>query len=344
MQSSILDTTVSCFRDYSTPSNPQTVNLLHWLTSKKYADKVEQIRAIKEKSERDTLKATQPAITPHGIFSYRSEKHLLQHSGFLQLDIDFKENSHVTNYSDLKGELCKLVNVAYCGLSVSGTGYCGLIPIAYPDKHRQHFDYIYNAFKAMGIVIDRKPRNVAALRGYSYDTAAYFNHHAKPLEKYHTPPPPKRSTYQCSDTDTQSQVESLINLISSRGIDIAPNYDQWLSIGFALASAFGEGGRQYFHEVSQHYSDYHYQTADRQFDSCLTSTGSGITIKSFFHLCKLAGVELTKTNHKESDTVPCFEVLKDGTIIELTRYGYPAAWDHKPAPLQMLGQIAFDKN
>ena len=36
--------------------------------------------------------------------------------------------------------------MAYCGLSVSGKGFWGLIPIANPDKHRLHFTALKEAF------------------------------------------------------------------------------------------------------------------------------------------------------------------------------------------------------
>lgn len=331
---SILDIQVSAYKDYNTPNDPMPVTLLNWLTSKKYAEKVDSIRATSEKSIRDELKATLPAITPHGSFAYRSNKNLLQHSGFMQFDIDFKDNAHITNYRDLKMELCKLVNVAYCGLSVSGTGFWGLIPIVYPDKHRQHFDYIYDAFKAMGIVIDKKPRNVAALRGYSYDADGYFNHYAKRLEQYLIPPPPKQVNYNSSGNSTQSQVEALITIINSKTIDIAPNYDEWLSIGFSLANEFGERGRQYYNAISQFYTGIRTISANDQYTKCLKGDGSGITIKTFFFLCKVAGIELPKHEKKLSKTTgkqPSFEKLKNGVLIELTPNSYPASWDCKSA-------------
>jgi hypothetical protein len=296
MQDSILNITVSAFRDYNTPTDPAPVNLLHWLNSTKYQNEVAAIRAEKEKPVRDAIKATLPGITASGTFSYRSARCLIQHSGLIAFDIDFKENSHITNYSNLKAEICKIVNVAYCGLSVSGTGFWGLIPIAYPDRHKQHFNFISNAFKGLGIKIDELPKNVAALRGYSYDADAYFNYNAKKLEQYQQPnQKPKKSTlYSYTGTSTQSDVEAIINEITKKGIDVAPNYNEWLNIGFAFASEFGESGRQYFHDVSRNYNAYDFNETNDQFNKCVGSSGSGITIKTFFHVCKSAGIELPK--------------------------------------------------
>jgi len=67
-----------------------------------------------------------------------------------------------------------------------------------------------------------------------------------------------------------------------------------LRIGFALADEFGESGRQYFYAVSQFYPDYNPRKTDRQFTHCVRSDGKGITIASFFHLCKVHGFTLKK--------------------------------------------------
>ncbi len=182
---SILSVTVSCFANYSTRNNPRDVNLLAWLKSSKYANEVEAIRQELDKQRRNKFKSALPAITPSGRFTERKEGGLVAHSGFIQFDIDLKENLHIKNYKDLKNEIAKIPNVAYCGLSVSGSGYWGLVPIAFPEKHKEHFQFMCNWFKKHGIIIDPAPSNVASLRGYSYDPNAYFNHNAETLRAYH---------------------------------------------------------------------------------------------------------------------------------------------------------------
>jgi hypothetical protein len=117
----------------------------------------------------------------------------VRHSGFLQFDIDLGDNLNVGNYPELKQLICQSPNVAYCGLSVSGTGVWGLIPIAHPDKHGQHFDFIKAWFGKSNIKIDDKPRNVASLRGYSYDPDSYFNHNATPLTRFVEDKPANRN-------------------------------------------------------------------------------------------------------------------------------------------------------
>jgi len=128
------------------------------------------------------------ALMPSGIFSNRGKNFLVKHTRFIAIDIDFKDNLHITNYTSIKEQLSKLSCVAYCGLSVSGTGYWALIHIEYPDKHEEHFEFIRQYLAMKGLVIDPVCKNVDRVRYYSFDPDAYFNHSAKPLQSYYRPP------------------------------------------------------------------------------------------------------------------------------------------------------------
>ena len=88
----------------------------------------------------------------------------------------------------------------------------------------------------------------------------------------------------------EEEISQLVTAVESASIDIAPDYASWLDMAFALADALGEGGRSYFHRLSRFYPSYDEREADKQFTSCLRSKGSGITIKTLFHLSKQAGI------------------------------------------------------
>jgi hypothetical protein len=176
-------------------TTPASVNLLQWLHNDEYLPQQQKIRAAKDKAGRDALKIFMPCITPSGIFSQRGKNYLLKHTGFIAIDIDLKGNEGIGNYHDLKNEICKIPNVAYCGLSVSGTGYWLLIPITHPDKHELHFKFIEQYFKSKNLIIDKACSDVARLRFYSFDPEAYYNHAAKPLQAYYRPPKPKATQY-----------------------------------------------------------------------------------------------------------------------------------------------------
>ena len=104
---------------------------------------------------------------------------------------------------------------------------------------------------------------------------------SEPTEKAHT-------TKSQSDND----VEIVIQRIESSHTDITNNYSDWRDIGFAFADEFGESGRDYYHRISRFYPVYSYAECDKQFDKCLKAKGHGITIKTFFHLAQQAGISI----------------------------------------------------
>lgn len=206
----ILDSPVSIFANYNTPSNPKTVTLKQFLTSTKYRAEVECIRATDDKAERDKLKATLPAITPSGLFSYRAVGSLVKHSGLICLDIDYKGNEAIGNFFELKEQLVKIPNVAFCIKSVSEKGYAVGIPIAYPERHGQHFDALKRIFwEKIGLVVDKACRDVSRLRGYSYDDDAYLNENAKVFALYDEPKKVASNYVQRSRTSYTQQNDPL---------------------------------------------------------------------------------------------------------------------------------------
>ncbi len=98
-----------------------------------------------------------------------------------------------------------------------------------------------------------------------------------------------------NDSSTDADVEALIKRIESLQVDITDGYDRWLRILFALANQFGEAGRDYAHRVSYFNPGYNYAVCNRQFDSCLRSGKSGITIRTLFHFASEEGIRLNNS-------------------------------------------------
>ena len=290
----VLNVAVSCFANYDSPASPVTINLLTWLKSVKHRAKVDALREVEDKTKRDAIKATLPAITPSGVFTYRKESDLVagSHTRLIQFDIDLKDNKHIRNYADLKAQICKLPFVAYCALSASGKGYWGLVPIASPKRHGQHFDALKRVFAHYRIIIDTRPRNVASLRGYSFDAAPYVSERVQLFELSDLPPKPRpRPLDLTSDADAErNRVEVCIQEVLRRGTHIGDNYETWYEVGCSLANAFGESGRNYYYHVSQNYPGYQPGQTDKQFTACLRAN-SKATLGTFFHLCQQVGIE-----------------------------------------------------
>ncbi len=184
---SVLNKTVSMLNAY-TDLKPVNVNLIDYLTDDRFKQSVLEIRAITDKSKRDTLKSKLPALMVSGTFKSRGEAGLITHTGLIQFDIDY-----VQEMDTVREKLMKSPYVAYLSLSVSGRGLFGIIPISNKAKHKQHFAAMQRHFDSLGVpAIDPAPANVSSLRGYSWDENAYFNHHAKTFNYlYEEPVKPK---------------------------------------------------------------------------------------------------------------------------------------------------------
>ena len=94
------------------------------------------------------------------------------------------------------------------------------------------------------------------------------------------------------NTNPNNDIETITARIEAAAVDIAPNYADWRDLGFALADALGESGRNYYHRLSRFYAGYNQTETDRQFNNCLKAHGHGVTIKTLYHLAKSAGIEI----------------------------------------------------
>lgn len=204
-----MNVTVSCYTNYF-DTTPVDINLLTFINSRKHKEKIDAIRMMEDKKSRDDAKALIPAITPSGTFTKRDEAHLIKHSGLIQFDIDYKGNEHIDNFEELTHEIGNLPYISYCGFSASGYGIWGLVPIAFPEKHKLHLQALKNVFKQFGIKCDTAPSNVASLRGYSYDDNAHVNHRAEIFTQISKPQVIKINRSQSYETNTERVFERAV--------------------------------------------------------------------------------------------------------------------------------------
>jgi hypothetical protein len=297
---SLLNVPVSKFENYFNPE-PSETNLWEWLTDRSEEELIKKLRSVNDKKQRDELKAKLSCVTISGRFGNpRGLETIVDRSGLMCIDVDPKENPNIENYHEFKAIVSKASFVAYAGLSASGKGYFVIIPIEYPDKHIQHFIALEAMFLEIGVVIDKSCKDVSRLRGRSFDPDPYINHNAKKFKALLEPPKPKTRTtnfqYRHLQGDTaQSWVERYIKELQSRRVDITGTYQEWLKIGFAISHEFGEGGRDYFHDISNISDDYNPTECDKQYDRCVKGRGDGVKIGTFFHACQAVGIDLNQT-------------------------------------------------
>jgi len=253
----------------------------------KWKNQVEPIRQEKNKQKRDQLKRSLPGVTISGTFSAREEQSLVEHSGFLCVDID--------NFND-KTALIE-DKYTYCVFrSVSGNGIAVIVKVN-PEKHKESYRWLsHYYFATYGISVDQAPKNPASFRFVSYDPELVINHKSLKSKTKSTKPKKVHSLPIILGTE---QIDELISNIHNSGKDITnSDYETYLKIGFALASGFGEQGREYFHAVCANSEKYDSQQCDKQFDRCVKGTKSGVSVGSFYWIAKENGFDIPKTDQR----------------------------------------------
>ena len=259
------------------------------IQSGRWQDQVLQIRIIKDYEERKKAKGLIPYVTLSGYFAAeRNAKGLTNHSGFIGMDID----NISQELQGIKALLSTDPYVYACFTSVSGTGLCVIFKID-PEKHLEAFNGIADyLIKKYQIVIDPSGKDICRPRFISFDPEVYFNTEAAIFKKYLA----KEKKRKISSTIfVKTEFDQVISEMIRAGVSCVEDYRDWLSIGFGLADQFGEGGREYFHQLSGISSKYERSMCDRQFTHCLrqSHTGHGkVTIATIYYFAKQAGINI----------------------------------------------------
>ena len=253
-----------------------------YITSSEAAEVTKQLRSLTNKDEQRKFKSTHfDYVTFSGTFRKRGKKQLIQHSGLICLDFD-----NIADVEDLFSRL--LQDKCFCTRllfrSPSGNGLKWVIQLNSSDtaEHEEYFESLLDyCTQTYGITPDEQCKDIGRACFLAYDPKAYLGKALQPK-----PAKKKSSSKQSHSSDKLDDVERLTQAIERKRIDITANYGRWRNIGFALASALGENGRDYFHRLSQFYPHYSEKEADAQYDKCMRAKGSGITLASLFQYAK----------------------------------------------------------
>lgn len=300
----ILETPITVF-DGITSTNGRVASLAEFLNDASSHHLIQQIRMTEDKAERTRLKSSLPCATISAICpDSRKADYAFEHTGLICIDIDGQDNPGFGSGNELKAEVCKVAEVAYCSLSASGNGCFTIFRLSHPENHLGHFLALQRLFKSrLGIVIDGQCKDVKRLRFATYDPNPYFNENAEPFRIIDATTKPKQNpvkttaamgqrTWNESLESTFDKVARLTEEVVRRKIDLTDGYSKWVEIGMALAN-LGEPGRQFFHTVSSVYPGYDRVKADTKFTNLLRTTRK-VTIATFFHHCEAYGVTLDK--------------------------------------------------
>lgn len=285
MKVNIFNKKVSAFLSVKDKIPSVERTLMQCLNNHKIKNRVLEVRNCKSEEERKILKSNLPGFTPSGTTpNGRSDDNII-HNGVISIDIDYKDNEHIDNFDAVTDIMSKSEFISFCGRSCGGKGFFILIPISNPDKHREHFKALQKDFEEIGITIDKSGINPSRFRYFSYDNEAYYNFAAEVYDKiFEEKKPVHTPIYYNEDSDFYK----VLNKINKNGIDITGGYDDWFTIGCALANHCGESGRQYYHDISRHSDKYKAKDTDIQYNRCLKC--NRITIKSFFKISAQYGI------------------------------------------------------
>jgi len=297
----MLNTPISIF-PHARSVAPSTATLRDFLRSgSNHLDLITRIRTEQEKEARSELKKQLPAATVSGTFSERNQAGLIAYNGLVCMDFDGDTNPDHTP-AQMKAILADFDAVAYAALSVSATGVFCIIPTNLTD-HAQHprvCDFLRTVFMRSGLLADPSCKDITRLRFVSYDPEPYYNPVVEIFDAVRfladLKEREKRALKPASAADPDDRirwkVEQYLNAQESGCNDVTEQYNDWMRIGFALASEFGADGENYFHRVSQFHPKYEYTSVSAKYAELLRNGGGSIRIGTFFYIMNQHGIRL----------------------------------------------------
>ena len=208
----------------------------------------------------------------------RRESHLKQHTGWLAIDIDLQDNLQITDFESILKVARFRPEIGLLMRSCSGTGYFGLVRLAYPERHKDQFKALFKEYAAIGIMLDKACSNIGRVRFASWDDPEhiYINENVVPYkglegEQSQLVSLASRQAYRSNHANVDYQAEGNSNFWEQRRVqdrlievivqelvgnhrNIAESYDEWVKTGWALRSH--PDGLHLFHQLSRCSSKY----------------------------------------------------------------------------------------
>jgi hypothetical protein len=298
-------TKVSYYRNIKDATSTEQVEILALLThirAGRWQDQVLKYRTTKDPEAKNGL----PNFTVSGVFKTRKAKNLVSHSGFIAMDFD-----------DLSpAEMLPLKSDPYtfsCFTSVGGFGFCAIVKIK-SDLHGESWNQLANYYRNQyRLFVDPSGKDVSRTRFVSYDPDIYIDERSKTF----TAKKEKKKKIN-RDIATIDDVTRLISKIVDSGVDVTSDYSDWIGLGFFLYEKYGDGGLDYYHQLSQFHGNYEPKQVDRKWETFKrgSSTGSRWSVGSLFYLAKQEGVTIDRSRTKE--IVSVMKVAKkSGVSIDL---------------------------
>lgn len=291
-------TIISVFKNAKS-IEPLNISLNTFLISNRHYSSIKAIREESDKDKKSELKKNLPCATISGIFEKRNIAGIQVYNGLVCLDFDGKDNSKKP--IEIKEILRGFDEVLYCGLSVGGNGIFAIVKTDNTDVrlHDKVVDSLGVMFEKFGLKHDKGCKDVSRLRFISHDEDAYLNENAVDFQTIHLliekEKPVKKhidfSNTQSDNDRTKNLVEKYVSVIQFQNIDLTVNYEDWVKIGFAIASHFGMDGEDYFIAISQNSPKFDLTNCMKKYEHfCKAGRRSGIG--AFINICKSNNISI----------------------------------------------------
>lgn len=317
--------------DQETGECIQQMTIREFCLSDRWKPCVEKLRAIRQEfgdkakkmPEYIDTKKRLPGATLSGLFALyddeciakdgrkyikkvsRRETHLQQHTGWLAIDIDLADNTQLSNFENIR-MVCRFrPEIGLLMRSCSGSGYFGLVRLAYPDRHKSQFRALLQEYAPIGITLDKACSNIGRVRFASWDDPEhiYINEQVIPYRGLaedipQVMPQAVRQSYRSAGGVTYNDeggaqfgeqqrvqdrlVELIVEELVRNHKNITESYEEWVKVGWALRSH--PYGLDLFHQLSrcsQKYNDGQTNVKWNQLGSSKT-----VTYNYLIHACK----------------------------------------------------------
>ena len=320
------------FVDYETGECIPQMTIREFCLTDRWKPYVQHLRAMrkefgskaKKMQEYIDTKKHLPGATLSGLFALyeddslthpgqrvmvsRRETHLKQHTGWLAIDIDLSDNTQMSNFENVR-MICRFrPEIALLMRSCSGSGYFGLVKLAYPERHKDQFKALLKDYAAIGITLDKACSNIGRVRFASWDDPEhiYINEKVVPYkglegEQVQLVSLASRQAYRSHAANVDYQVESNFNVWCQQRVqdrlvevivqelvgnqkNITESYDDWVKAGWALRSH--PYGLELFHQLSRCSSKYNEAQTNLKWQQLGNS--KTVTYNYLIHACKVA--------------------------------------------------------
>ena len=293
-------------------------------------DKTEELRTLiltdGEEAYRTRKREILPSVTFGGVFDYRSRdskklqelgrKGLLSLSDLVTIDIDHISQTGLS-LEELRDKLSRDrgTGVRLIFVSPSGDGLKLVCKSSTPIRDSSHYEeifqalrhYINSGYSGETDIVDRSGKDVTRLCLLPFDGEAILKEwedtfhpelHPVPTSKTEETSVEELSNLLREWESQEDGVEALVRRVEESGLDIAPEYADYLPLVYSF-TALGERGRSLLHRVCQFSPKYSRERTDKDWEECSKSPESQ-SIGYFVNLCKKAGIDVSQRPRRES--------------------------------------------